>query len=101
MENRLCLQEKLSVYNEDIEAKSEEVGESPISISLNSDVGIDNPKTMKLEGKVGRTKVVVMVDPGVTHNFITPKLVREMAMSVTSAEEFGVSLGIARRLNWN
>ncbi|CAO2826251.1 unnamed protein product [Amaranthus hypochondriacus] len=46
-----------------------EAHETPVSIFLNSGVGIDNPKTMKLVGKIEGTKVVVMIDPGATHNF--------------------------------
>lgn len=45
--------------------------EQPVSVSLNSVVGIDNPKTMKLTGIIEGTKVVVMIDPGATHNFIS------------------------------
>lgn len=64
-----------------------------MGISLNSVVGIDNPKTMKLEGKIRGSKVIVMIDPGVTHNFISPKVVRKLTIPITDTEEFGVTLG--------
>lgn len=36
---------------------------TPVSISLNSVVGIDNPKTMRLTGTIMNIPVVVMIDP--------------------------------------
>lgn len=39
--------------------------------SLNSVVGIMCPKTFKLRGEVNGKSVVVMIDPGATHNFIS------------------------------
>lgn len=38
-------------------------------VSLNSVIWLSNPKTMKLLGLIGGLEVVVMVDPGATHNF--------------------------------
>lgn len=39
-------------------------------VSLNSMIEFSNPKTMKLKGVVKGHEVVVMIDPGATHNFI-------------------------------
>lgn len=44
-------------------------------VSLNSVIGLSNPKTMKLRGRVKDREVVVMIDPGATHNFISLLLV--------------------------
>lgn len=46
-----------------------------IEMSLNSVMGMSNPKTMKLQGKVHGETVVVMIDPGATHNFISSPVV--------------------------
>lgn len=75
--------------------------ESPISpteetateVSLNSVIGLTSPKTMKLMGKIGERKVVVMIDPGATHNFVSLEAVRELGIPVFGSSEFGVSLG--------
>lgn len=62
-------------------------------ISLNSVVGITNPKTFKLKGEVNGKSVIVMVDPGATHNFISKQAVEELAVSFIQSRNFGVSLG--------
>lgn len=38
-------------------------------------------------------KVVVMVDPGATHNFVSLETVQKLGIPVLPLEEFGVSLG--------
>ncbi|XP_074337653.1 uncharacterized protein LOC141674849 [Apium graveolens] len=67
--------------------------EIPPEISLNSVVGITNPKTLKLRGEVLGKDVVVMVDPGATHNFISTNTVKKLGLSVVKTGKFGVSLG--------
>lgn len=62
-------------------------------ISLNSVMGISSPKTLKMEGSIHGQKVVVMVDPGATHNFISLDTVRRLQIPISSSQPFGVSLG--------
>lgn len=62
-------------------------------ISLNSVVGITNPKTMKMLGEIMGQKVVVMVDPGATHNFISLAAVERLGLPLIPSKGFGVSLG--------
>lgn len=62
-------------------------------VSLNSVIGLSNPKTMKLHGKIKDRDVVVMIDPGETHNFISLATVNELGIAVEEAGGFGVSLG--------
>ena len=38
-------------------------------------VGLTNPKTLWAQGSVGEQPVVVLIDLGATHNFISKKLV--------------------------
>ena len=45
--------------------KEEEENE-PLNITLNSVVGITNPKTVKLVGKIAELEVVLMIDLGAT-----------------------------------
>lgn len=52
---------------------------SPIvELSLNSVVGLTAPGTFKIKGKVEEWEVVVMIDCGATHNFISLRLVEEL-----------------------
>ena len=62
-------------------------------ISLNSVVGITSPKTFKLRGEVNGKPVVVMIDPGATHNFISLRAVEELRVNYSPSKHFGVSLG--------
>ena len=43
-------------------------------VSLNSVVGPANPKTLRARGSVGKQPMVVLIDLGATHNFISHKL---------------------------
>lgn len=67
-------------------------------VSLCSVVGLTTPKTMKMQGEIKGTQVVVMVDPGATHNFISTTAVEKLGIPVTGEEEFGVALGNGARV---
>lgn len=62
-------------------------------VSLNSVIGLSNPKMMKLRALIGERDVVVMIDPGVIHNFISLAVVSELEIEVIDSGVFGVSLG--------
>ena len=64
-----------------------------MEVSLNSVVGLTSPKTMKLLGTVLNREVVVLVDSGATHNFITADLVQELQLPVSQTEHYGVQMG--------
>lgn len=62
-------------------------------VSLNSVVGLSNPRTMKLKGKVGNREVFILIDSGATNNFISNTTVERLELSVTEKGKFGVTLG--------
>ncbi|XP_063950102.1 uncharacterized protein LOC135152878, partial [Daucus carota subsp. sativus] len=62
-------------------------------ISLNSVMGLTSPRTLKLRGQIGSSEVVIMVDPGATHNFISKEAVNKLGIPVLPSKDFGVSLG--------
>ena len=86
-------EDTLELSSNDETANEEVTVDTPMAISLNSVVGIDNPKTMKLRGSIAGEKVVVMLEPGATHNFISPQLITKLQRLMTTTEEFGVTLG--------
>lgn len=55
-------------------------------ISLKSLVGITSPKTFKLQGELHGVPVVVMIDPGTTHNFIMLWTMKELDVSSNSSK---------------
>ncbi|XP_017233746.1 uncharacterized protein LOC108207825 [Daucus carota subsp. sativus] len=98
-----CKRRELSVLliddeEEDLTSEDSEIVPSPPTepvpeVSLNSVVGLSNPKTMKLRGIIGANQVVVLIDPGATHNFLSLKVVEAGGIVVTPSGNFGVSLG--------
>ena len=64
-----------------------------VEVSLNSVVGVTTPKTMKLKLMIGEQEVVVLIDPGATHNFISLYLVNRIQLPVEKNEAYGVTMG--------
>lgn len=56
-------------------------------------MGITSPRTMKLLGCIRGDEIVVMVDPGAIHNFISKEAVQKLGIPVLRSKEFEVSLG--------
>ncbi|KAJ1400448.1 Aspartic peptidase, active site [Sesbania bispinosa] len=51
-------------------------------------------KTLKLEGFVNGIPILILVDSGATHNFISPKVVKALGISVEKADKgLGHSIG--------
>ena len=49
-----------------------------VELSLNSVVGLLEPRTMILKGEIHRKEVVVFIDCGATHNFISKSVVESL-----------------------
>ncbi|KAL5578650.1 hypothetical protein UlMin_011092 [Ulmus minor] len=64
-----------------------------VEVSLNSVVGLTTPKTMKLKGTIGEQEVVVLIDSGATHNFISLDLVNRMQIPIVKTGAYGVTMG--------
>ncbi|KAJ9536073.1 hypothetical protein OSB04_un000758 [Centaurea solstitialis] len=62
-------------------------------VSLNSVSGLTPPRTMKVKGKIGDREVIVLIDSGATHNFVSTQIVDELTLVVTDTGSVGVKLG--------
>lgn len=51
------------------------------------------PGTMKLKGKINGETVIVLIDYGATHNFISEQLVLLLKLPREEASNYGVILG--------
>ena len=56
-------------------------------------MGLDTPRTMKLKGAVLGKEVIVLIDCGATHNFISWDLVKRLGIPVVDTTDFGVETG--------
>ncbi|GAU23118.1 hypothetical protein TSUD_305660 [Trifolium subterraneum] len=50
-------------------------------------------QTMKVEGKIGNVGVLVLIDSGASHNFISPKVMTALGLDVTTGPVMSVRLG--------
>ena len=76
-------------HREDEEEEITEVAE----LSVNSVVGLSAPHTIKLRGTINGEEVVVLIDSGATHNFISESLVRRLGLTRGTSRGYGVMVG--------
>ncbi|TYK14861.1 Ty3/gypsy retrotransposon protein [Cucumis melo var. makuwa] len=62
-------------------------------LSLNFVVGLNDPGTMKVKGKLQEREVIILIDCGATHNFISEKLVKSLQLPIKETAHYGVILG--------
>ncbi|KAA0051392.1 ty3-gypsy retrotransposon protein [Cucumis melo var. makuwa] len=64
-----------------------------VELSINSVVGLNDPGTMKVRGKLRDMEIIIMIDCGATHNFISEKLVKSLQITTKETAHYGVILG--------
>lgn len=64
-----------------------------MELSTFSAKGLTQPKTMKLQGKIGERKVLVLIDSGASHNFIEKGLAAKLGLGIIATNPYQVSLG--------
>lgn len=73
------------------ESEDEENAEMSI-LNLNH-IAFENHQTVKFQGQIHGVPVLVMVDSGATHNFISQKLVQKMEWPIEETPMMGIKLG--------
>ncbi|XP_068638603.1 uncharacterized protein [Aristolochia californica] len=69
-----------------------------VEMALNSVVGLTLPKTIKIAGNIREQPIVVLIDGGATHNFISTTVVEKLHLLLSPLEKYGVQLGIGATL---
>lgn len=64
-----------------------------VECQLNMIVGISTPGTIKVKGSILGRAVVVLIDCGATHNFISLTLADELQLPKTETISYGVIMG--------
>ncbi|XP_017431852.2 uncharacterized protein LOC108339224 [Vigna angularis] len=88
----------LAEEDEDEEAEaSVEVEQKAMELSGLSAGGLSQSNTMKLQGWVQGKRVLVLIDSGATHSFISNRLVEELGLECTDTRPYKVCLGDGQR----
>ncbi|GJZ43956.1 zinc finger, CCHC-type containing protein [Tanacetum coccineum] len=83
------------------ELKADEIETSSLDIDPDKTAGISlhailrkpHPTTMKIQGKLNSTEVLIFIDGGSTHNFILDILVSKLKLATELVAPFGVQIG--------
>ena len=54
-----------------------------LSLSLSSIVGLSAPHSLKIQGQIKDREVIVLIDSGALHNFISATLVEELGLEMS------------------
>ncbi|CAA7016983.1 unnamed protein product [Microthlaspi erraticum] len=95
-------EEEVEITDEDWIAGIEEYMEMMrdlIELSLFSFLGLESPSATKLWGTIGKTKVIVMIDSGTTHNFIDPSVLGKTSLAPAKNRKFDLLLGTGITVN--
>ncbi|KOM49767.1 hypothetical protein LR48_Vigan08g059400 [Vigna angularis] len=91
---------RMLILAEDEEPGGEEEVEvelEQMELSAFSAGGLTQPRTMKLHGQIGTKQVLILIDSGASHNFISRELVEGLALPVVDTPPYRVSLGDGQR----
>ncbi|KAK0607923.1 hypothetical protein LWI29_022713 [Acer saccharum] len=86
------------VVMEDDVGDSRENIEVP-AISLHAIAGTRVLETMKVHGKIGNEGVVVLIDSGSTHNFVSEKLAEKVGLQPIFRGKFEVVVALGEKLS--
>lgn len=56
-------------------------------------VGFTTPRTIKMRGTISDQEIVVLIDCGATHNFISWRIVDDLQLPITKTTQYGLILG--------
>src|SRR5580765_7770630 len=72
-----------------------------LTISGNAFAGITTPHILKIEGHIKKKRVIVLIDSGITHNFIHCKVAKELNCFLYPAPECQVMVANGGTINFS
>lgn len=69
-----------------------------LKLSLDSMIGFDAPRTLKIWGNIGDREVTILVDSGASHNFIAYEVVKELNLLIEGQTGFAMMVGNRQRI---
>lgn len=77
--------------------REEDIEDTPASglmtLSFNSFLVILSPSTTKMRGHISHNEVLIMMDSGATHNFISPVMAQKLRLTATPTAHLNIVLG--------
>lgn len=80
-----------------VETEASEMAE----ISLHAILGKTMGTTMKIKGEIGSRTILILIDSGSTHNFISEDMVHQMCLPIQQITPFGVQIGNGQVIRCN
>lgn len=77
----------------------EEEGEEVECQSMGVLGSMSGNRTMKIEGKIENVDVLVLIDSGASHNFISPQVTNALGLEITPDPARSIKLGDGHRVN--
>lgn len=85
-------EQEVNVLAVEVDESEEEEGGEMCILNLNH-IAFENHQTVKFQGQIQGVPVLVMVDSGATHNFISQKLVHKMEWPIEETPMMNIKLG--------
>ena len=70
-------------------------------ITLHALTGWSAPKTMRVAARIGVHDVIILIDSGLTHNFVSERLANLLRLSVVPIETFTVRVANGKHLRYH
>ncbi|WVZ20087.1 hypothetical protein V8G54_007409 [Vigna mungo] len=94
----ILLGQEEGVEEDEAPSEKEEGDEVNLQLNVSSIAGMTSKNSLKLWGTIKGNKVIVMVDSGASHNFLSPRVVGELGIQIEETRGYFVEVGNGQRL---
>lgn len=90
--------DQLPVLEEDKREDEEQVSREELQISLNALTGTISYRTMRVRGNVKKHPIIILIDSGSTHNFLSPAVAKRANIETENTDSLPVSVADGTRM---